>query len=913
MKSSAPWSVKGIKRDARETAKEAARRQGMTVGEWLSQVIYAAGDPETSDGEIEGIRTSDLVTAIEHLNKRVIAAESRGAEAMEDLARTIGAVLERLQRVERTRPPDAPDPVGGPAIEERLARLEAKAGDRQRIDALRALEKAVGQVALQYDTAHKSTLTRVESTERQLQELASRLDRSSAAAPDWIGGPSALGPLKETIDGLSRRLERAERIAAEATTIRTEAGESVDADFVERTGARLRILGDEIKRSGDQIRTLESLIRKLSDQIDAAERRSSEGVQKVAETISQLRSEFGQSEAQESGEARQEIEAAMAEVTRRTETRIAELQRAFESMIARLEAPPPQGDEVRPVGLPSPKRDRFAPDLIRGQAGKAAPTPAHGAGDAAEDETAQPFDVETDIDAIFDDIDDDEANGESQDDDEAAFTFGPGEDEQAGETPTPEDLRAGGRGDHESAEAGPEDGLADPGPGSPGPGPGPDPGDPEDPGDDPLRALLADSDESAGADSASYLKETRRTVREAAERAAEGQAQRRTLTPKQRALLAAKIRRKRLAEQGLALAVETPAAQPPPVAAPARPHAGDAARKPKSVFAKATGALTALRARLPGPDVETATPAKNEAGAAGSGRVADAPPNITRSAREALTRAAPDLIRGKPIMLALGAAILLASAALIFLVKDLVSGAPDPVGGPKRIEAASPPESASEPPASEGEQPQAASVPQAPSAPLTQPRALYVESVAKLESAKTEAQTREALKLLQQAAALGHPPAQLQLGELYKLGQGVEQDAAQARLWYERAAEGGNVLAMHRVGVMSARGQGGPADQAAAIAWFEKAANFGLVDSQYNLGATYHPASDSAPNPVQNAGEAYFWYALAARNGDAQAKALADGLAANLSPDERRAIDRRVAEWKAESPDPDANEVAAAH
>jgi localization factor PodJL len=204
-------------------------------------------------------------------------------------------------------------------------------------------------------------------------------------------------------------------------------------------------------------------------------------------------------------------------------------------------------------------------------------------------------------------------------------------------------------------------------------------------------------------------------------------------------------------------------------------------------------------------------------------------------------------------------------------------------------------------------------VPAAPAAPLTQPRALYLESVAGLEAAKTEAQTRQALKLLQQAAALGHPPAQLQLGELYKLGQGVDQDAAQARLWYERAAEGGNVLAMHRAGVMAARGQGGPADQAAAIAWFERAANLGLVDSQYNLGATYHPANDGAPNPAQNAGEACYWYSLAARNGDEQAKTLAAGLAANLSPGERRAIDERVAEWKAETPDANANEVASAH
>ncbi|HOP19337.1 MAG TPA: hypothetical protein PK585_04580, partial [Amphiplicatus sp.] len=148
MKSSAPWSVKGIERDARETAKEAARREGMTVGEWLCQVIYAASDPESSNGEIEGIKTSDIVTAIEHLNKRAIAAETKSAAAMEDLTRNLGTVLERLQRIERAE--------GSPGVEERLKKIEARAGDRQRIEALKALELAVGQVALQFDAAQKS-------------------------------------------------------------------------------------------------------------------------------------------------------------------------------------------------------------------------------------------------------------------------------------------------------------------------------------------------------------------------------------------------------------------------------------------------------------------------------------------------------------------------------------------------------------------------------------------------------------------------------------------------------------------------------------------------------------------------------------------------------------------------------------
>src|ERR1700694_2120134 len=39
MKFGVPWSVKGIRPEARETAKEAARRSGMSLGDWLNSVI----------------------------------------------------------------------------------------------------------------------------------------------------------------------------------------------------------------------------------------------------------------------------------------------------------------------------------------------------------------------------------------------------------------------------------------------------------------------------------------------------------------------------------------------------------------------------------------------------------------------------------------------------------------------------------------------------------------------------------------------------------------------------------------------------------------------------------------------------------------------------------------------------------
>ena len=39
MRFGVPWSVKGIRPEARETAREAARRSGMSLGDWLNSVI----------------------------------------------------------------------------------------------------------------------------------------------------------------------------------------------------------------------------------------------------------------------------------------------------------------------------------------------------------------------------------------------------------------------------------------------------------------------------------------------------------------------------------------------------------------------------------------------------------------------------------------------------------------------------------------------------------------------------------------------------------------------------------------------------------------------------------------------------------------------------------------------------------
>ena len=46
MKLGVPWSVKGIRPEARETAREAARRSGMSLGDWLNTMILQQAEEE---------------------------------------------------------------------------------------------------------------------------------------------------------------------------------------------------------------------------------------------------------------------------------------------------------------------------------------------------------------------------------------------------------------------------------------------------------------------------------------------------------------------------------------------------------------------------------------------------------------------------------------------------------------------------------------------------------------------------------------------------------------------------------------------------------------------------------------------------------------------------------------------------
>jgi len=71
--------------------------------------------------------------------------------------------------------------------------------------------------------------------------------------------------------------------------------------------------------------------------------------------------------------------------------------------------------------------------------------------------------------------------------------------------------------------------------------------------------------------------------------------------------------------------------------------------------------------------------------------------------------------------------------------------------------------------------------------------------------------------------------AQNYLGNMYSSGWGVNEDKAQALVWYQLSAEQGYDIAEVNLGYMYQYGQGVQADRNIAIQWYSKAAIQGNV------------------------------------------------------------------------------------
>lgn len=166
---------------------------------------------------------------------------------------------------------------------------------------------------------------------------------------------------------------------------------------------------------------------------------------------------------------------------------------------------------------------------------------------------------------------------------------------------------------------------------------------------------------------------------------------------------------------------------------------------------------------------------------------------------------------------------------------------------------------------------------------------------------------KSAVQWYLRSASSGFAQAQYRLGTHYERALGVDKDAERARIWYGRAAAQGNVKAMHNLAVLASGSSGSP-DYSEAVTWFTKAAEHNLPDSQFNLAVLYQ----NGLGVETDIKAAYYWFSLAARNGDSEAVRRREAVKSQLSADAVRLADQEVTTFQAKKQIPVINDARVA-
>ena len=240
MKPGIPWSVKGIEPDVREAAKQAARRSGMTLGEWLNSTILEQADDgpasqtesrpllsrqvnPTQNLERTASRLEDIAEQLAVLSRRETGS---AAAPLRTLADEQAADTEALQRVlARVESNERQTVEAFTAVNDRLSAIgrqvaqgaqaaqaiQASKGRGSRLEeepGYLALEKAVRNIVEHMESSEKRNRDNFKSLQDRLASMSSRA--MSAPHDQVLREAPAFTQLESRLADLVRRVEQTE-------------------------------------------------------------------------------------------------------------------------------------------------------------------------------------------------------------------------------------------------------------------------------------------------------------------------------------------------------------------------------------------------------------------------------------------------------------------------------------------------------------------------------------------------------------------------------------------------------------------------------------------------------------------------------------------------------------------------------
>ncbi|HWU49866.1 MAG TPA: hypothetical protein VN042_08325 [Asticcacaulis sp.] len=377
MSAGAPWSVKGIDAKAREVAKDLARRSGMTLGEWLNQMI------------LEGRDVGAMIRDEDARKGRARARQVPEVDYDDDEDEAYELEAPASRRPSAHAPvwadrPRAPYSTGARPLSSRDLRRRSIFEDQPRetrdSEDLGRVARALESLGSRIETSESRSAGAVRSVSAAVESLLGRLERSEAAhaetrdtLEDRLAEQS-----QTTFDRLSRaeadtglfadRLDQAERlIDAQAERLEGLSG------HVREERERVAKLEAQVREGpvAETVRALEGAVGKLANQIYEGEARSRDSLKDVREDMIGLSHRLAQMEVRDPERTAQGlIDKVVAQLSQRLEAAEAQttgairnLEHAFTQLEGRMSRAEERGDVTDPEAVRSLKS--LADDLSR--------------------------------------------------------------------------------------------------------------------------------------------------------------------------------------------------------------------------------------------------------------------------------------------------------------------------------------------------------------------------------------------------------------------------------------------------------------------------------------------------------------------------------------------------------------------
>lgn len=181
-----------------------------------------------------------------------------------------------------------------------------------------------------------------------------------------------------------------------------------------------------------------------------------------------------------------------------------------------------------------------------------------------------------------------------------------------------------------------------------------------------------------------------------------------------------------------------------------------------------------------------------------------------------------------------------------------------------------------------------------------------LSSAVDLETAKRAYHDKDFVTAANEFATLadkGNPEAQLILGKMYMMGQGVPKDPELSAKWLRASATQGNADAEFFLGAMYLLPQ---KDIGEGVKWLRLSAEQGMQDAQYLLGKAYLTGAKEIPrDPAQGD----MWLRLASKDNKQFYQDELNGAERQMTSEEISKGKELAAAWKPTAPAPAASQT----